>query len=78
MPKIILHMVNDDPIAGDIEDYPSAQDVLITVKNPHRRDGKEIPYLEADVNMMIIPLSRISYIEIINESDDQLISFVRE
>ena len=49
------------------------------VHNPRRRDGKDLNYLEANVNSVIWPLARVSFIEVMPGSEDEkIVSFVRE
>jgi len=79
MPTVVLHMLNEDPVQGDVDELPSKSDTLIYVNNPRRRDGKDLPYLDASVNSVIWPLSRVSFIEIIPGSEEEkIVSFVRE
>ncbi len=79
MPSVLIHIMNEDPILGEIEQLPSPTDMSLLVKNPRRRDGKDLPYLMASVTQVIWPVSRISFIEIIpGEGEDQIIGFVRE
>jgi hypothetical protein len=79
MQQVILHMLNEDPVVGDIDDLPQKSDTIIIVNNPHRRDGKDLSYLEANVSKVIWPLARVSFIEIIPGSEDEkIVSFVRE
>lgn len=79
MPVVILHMLNEDPVLGDVEELPQRNDTIIYVNNPRRRDGKDIPYLEPNVNTVIWPMARISFIEIIpGVEDEKIVSFVRE
>ncbi len=79
MQTIILHILNEDPVLGEIDDLPSPSDQIITVKNPRRRDGKDISYLDTNVMTVIWPISRISFIEIMSSGDEEeIISFVRE
>ena len=79
MPLVVLHMLNEDPVMGDLDELPQKNDTLIYLNNPRRRDGKDLPYLEASVNSVIWPTSRISFIEIIpGFEDEKIVSFVRE
>lgn len=39
---ILLHIAGEELIAGEVEELPKPEDTVITVINPHRRDGKEI------------------------------------
>ncbi len=79
MITVILHLANEDPVLGDIDDFPGSADTIITIKNPRRRDGKDVHYLEADVTTVIWPINRISFIEIMpSGEEEEIIGFVRE
>jgi hypothetical protein len=79
MPAIVLHLLNEDPVLGEVDELPQKADSLIYVRNPRRRDGKDIPYLEASVTTVAWPIIRISFIEVLPGSEEeQIISFVRE
>ena len=79
MPSVILHISNEDPVLGDLDDLPSPSDQMVIVKNPRRRDGKDIPYLDGNVMTVIWPVSRINFIEVLPSEDEEgIITFVRE
>jgi len=79
MPTVLIHISNEDPIQGEVDNLPGTADQSILVKNPRRRDGKDLHYLQASVTSVIWPMSRIAFIEIIPGNDEeQIISFVRE
>jgi hypothetical protein len=79
MPTVYLHMVGEDPIVGEVDDLPKNIDTIMPLKNPRRRDGKDIPYLEQNVTQVYIPVHRITLMEVLPGADeDQIISFVRE
>jgi hypothetical protein len=42
MPLALVHVKNEDPIVAELDEVPSATDTLIILKNPRRRDGKDI------------------------------------
>jgi hypothetical protein len=78
MASIIAHLLNDDPIMGEVENLPKPTDFTITIRNPSKKDGKDLPYLEHNVNTIIIPVFRISFIEVLESREEEIISFVRE
>lgn len=79
MLTVLVHITNEDPILGEVENLPSSTDQIIKVKNPRRRDGKDLHYLQANVTEVIWPIIRITFIEIIPaDQEDQIIGFVRE
>jgi len=76
---LLLHIPNEEPIAGEVDELPGPQDTLIIVKNPRRRDGKDIHYLEPEVTSIILPVSRITVVEIMPGAEEEdIIGFVRD
>lgn len=79
MPSIIVHFLNEDPIVGEVDDLPNPTDTLLALKNPRKKDGKDVPYLEPNVTIVVWPIGRISFIEVMTTgSDEEIITFVRE
>jgi hypothetical protein len=79
MPTVLVHINNEDPVLAEMDALPSLTDTMIVVKNPRRRDGKDLHYLEVNVSTVYWPISRINFIEVIPTADEeQFISFVRE
>jgi len=76
---VVLHLPNEDPICGELDQLPAAGDTVITVHNPRRRDGKDVPYLAGDVITVIWPINQISFIEVMpGEGEERIIGFVRD
>lgn len=76
---VLVHVSNEDPVVGEMEELPAPTDLSIAVNNPRLRDGKDLPYLEGNVVTVIWPMHRINFIEVIPSADEeQLIGFVRE
>jgi hypothetical protein len=76
---VIIHITNDDPICGEVEQLPSASDTVVMVNNTRRRDGKDVHYLSNDVVTVIWPISQIAFIEVMpSEGEERIIGFVRE
>ena len=76
---VLVHVSNEDPVVGEVEEMPSPADNSITVNNPRRRDGKDLPYLEGNVVTVVWPMHRINFIEIMPTAEEErLIGFVRE
>ena len=77
--EIILHVFNQDPIIGEIEELPQPDDQLIKVVNPRYRDGRDLHYLDHGVTTVLWPVSQLTFIEIMpSEDEEQIIGFVRE
>ncbi|MFN2297684.1 MAG: hypothetical protein ACK2UB_02465 [Anaerolineales bacterium] len=77
--SVLVHLQNEDAVMGEVEELPAANANFITVSNPRRRDGKDLPYLQSNVNTVIWTISRVSFIEVIpGEAEEKLVTFVRE
>jgi len=79
MRTIIVHIANEDPIVCEVENLPSPADQAITIMNPRRRDGLDLHYLDEGVMSMILPWTRINFIQILPSAEtEDIIGFVRE
>ncbi|MEK6587519.1 MAG: hypothetical protein AABY97_01595 [Chloroflexota bacterium] len=80
MPTVVLvHLTNEDPVLGEIDELPAATDTSVKVNNPRRRDGKDLPYLDGNVVTVLWPMHRVNFIEILpTAEEEELIGFVRE
>lgn len=77
--NLILHLTGEEPVVGEAEDIPTSTDISVRIINPRRIDGKELHYLSENVSIVIYPMTRINFIEILPSRDDEeLIGFVRE
>lgn len=76
---VILHLMNAEPVMGEIEELPSPTDQIVLVNNPRMMDGKDVHYLATNVTSVIWPISRLTFIELMpSEEEDRIIGFVRE
>ena len=76
---VLLHIANEEPVLGEIEQLPNVTDTLIVVQGPRMRDGKDLRYLAANVTQVIWPLSRIGFIEVMpSDEEEKVVGFVRE
>jgi hypothetical protein len=79
MPTLLVHILNDDPVLGEVDVLPTPGDTLILLKNPRRRDGKDLHYLDANVTSVYWPISRLVFIEVMpTGEEEEIIGFVRE
>lgn len=79
MITVILHINNEDPVVGEIDELPESTAQLIAIQNPRRRDGKDVHYLDEDVNTVVFPFHRVNFIQIMPSAGvEEIIGFVRE
>ncbi|MFL7894446.1 MAG: hypothetical protein ACK2UM_06800 [Anaerolineales bacterium] len=77
---VILHILNSEPILGEIDELPAPTDNVVTVHNPRHIDGKDLNFIQEQVVSVIWPIEKINFIEIMPGEDDEedIIGFVRE
>ena len=74
MKTLVLHMINEDPVVGEVTEIPVKTDTLIFLKNPRRRDGKRLHYLEENAEVVAWPVARLSFFEILRgEVDEEML-----
>jgi hypothetical protein len=77
--SVLVHLTGEDPVLGELEELPKPTDNTVTINNPRRRDGKDLPYLDGNVVTVVWPLHRVNFIEILpTAEEEELIGFVRE
>lgn len=76
---VLVHIQNEDPVVGEMDELPAVTDVSIRLMNPRLRDGKDLHYLQSSVVTVIWPLHRINFIEVLpSEQEERIVGFVRE
>lgn len=77
--SVIVHIANEEPALGEIEELPKNTDNILVVHNPRKMDGRDLPYLADEVTTMVLPWHRIIFLEIMPSDDaDEIIGFVRD
>jgi hypothetical protein len=77
--SVLVHLTNEDAVMGEMEELPASTANFITVANPRRRDGKDLPYLQGNVTTVMWATHRVSFIEVVpGEAEEKLVTFVRE
>jgi len=76
--QAIVHILNAEPILGELDDLPSTNDTLVKINNPRQRDGKDLHFIEMEVTTVYWPVERINFIEILPTEEEEVIGFVRE
>jgi hypothetical protein len=71
MHSILVHMANEEPVLAEVEELPSPTDQVVYCINPRKRDGKELHYVLAEVQTIIVPWHRINFIEIMPSGDEE-------
>ncbi len=79
MPTVMIHILNEDAIMAEIDQLPATNDTMIFIKNPRRRDGKDIMFIDSAVITVIYPLHRINFIEVVpTGEEEEIIGHFRE
>ena len=79
MQSIVVHIANEESISCEVDELPNPTHQMVRVFNPRRRDGLDLHYVLEDVTSLIIPLHRITFIQIMpSAATEDIIGFVRE
>lgn len=56
---------------AEMEELPSPQDQVVFLMNPRRRDGKELHYVLSEVQTIILPWHRVTFIEVMPTGQEE-------
>jgi hypothetical protein len=76
---VMIHVLNEDAVVGEVEKLPELADQVIIVSNVRRRDGRDVSYVLPETNTVVYPWSRVHCVEILpSEEEEEVVSFIRE
>lgn len=77
---VIVHFANEEPFLAELDQLPGEYSTNVTFANPRKRDGKPLNYLASGVTAMVVPWSRISFLEVVTTQEErrELVEFFRE
>jgi len=75
---LIIHLTDQDPVVGEVEELPDTSARYILISNPRMMDGKDLHFVAPGIVELIWPLHRINFIEIVPTDEEEIIGFVRE
>lgn len=76
---VMIHVLNEDAVVGEIDHIPESGDQVIIVSNVRRRDGRDVSYVLPETNTVVYPWTRIHCVEILpSEAEEEIVSFIRE
>ncbi len=77
--SVLVHILNEEPIAAELDALPESTDQFVLVRNPRRRDGKDLHFLDEEVSTILLPWHRVNFIQILpSAASEEVIGFVRE
>ena len=75
----IIQLLEEDPIVGEVEGPVDPAAHFVTIYNPRRRDGRTVPFLDGNVETVLIAWHRIIVIQLLPQAEvEKAIGFVRE
>lgn len=76
---ILLHIHNEDPVLGEVDELPSPNDNFVMISNIRKRDGKDVHFVDPSAVSVIFPWHRVGFVEVMpSEEEGEVIGFVRE
>jgi hypothetical protein len=75
----VIHLMDEDPILGELDGMPVPSAQFVTVHHARRRDNRAVPYLEGPNDTVLIAWHRIRAVQVLPQGGtDNVIGFVRE
>jgi hypothetical protein len=79
MYTVLIHVLNEEAVVGEMENMPDPADQVLIVKNVRYRDGRNVSYVLPETDTVIYPWQRIHCLEVMpSEEEEEIITFVRE
>lgn len=77
---VLIHILNEEAVVGEVDKLPEPVDQVLIVKNPRYRDGREVSYILPETTAVIYPWTRIHCVEVMpgEEEVERIVTFVRE
>lgn len=76
---VMIHVLNEDAVVGEVDELPKPEDQVIIVSNVRRRDGRDVSYVLPETNTVVYPWARVHCVEILpSEAEEEIVSFIRE
>lgn len=69
MITLLVHIANAEPVKLDVEEMPKLNDIVIIGSNPRDRKDKEVIWIDEGVTTIILPWSRINYIQVLPDKE---------
>lgn len=68
---LLLHVAGEDPVVVETERMVEPTDTCIIAMHPRRKDNKELHYVMPDVTMIVYPMWRINFIEVLPSGEEE-------
>ena len=76
---VLIHILNEEPVVGEIERLPEPTDQVLIVSNLRLRDDRDVSYLLPETNTVVYPWTHIHCVEILpSEEEEKIVGFIRE
>jgi len=65
--RVVVHLVGEDAFVGEVDELPDPRHTFVFLRNPRKRDGKELTYITDGATAFLFPWHRISFLEMMDE-----------
>jgi hypothetical protein len=71
MITVLVHIANAESVKLDMDEAPTITDTAVMGKNPRERNDKEVTWIEEGVTTLLIPMWRVTLIEILPREEEE-------
>ena len=70
-----LYLENEEPFTGELDSLPAANATYVLVRNPQTREGRPVTWISRGTKSLLVPMSRIVFIEVIRDDSNEGFEF---
>jgi hypothetical protein len=68
---VILHVLNQDAIVGEMEKLPDPKDSFVSISNPRKMDNRPVTFIDKRARVIIFPWNQIFFIEVMESEEEK-------
>ncbi|NWJ48362.1 MAG: hypothetical protein HXX08_21100 [Chloroflexi bacterium] len=71
MAIVILHVLNQDAIVGEMEKLPDPKDSFVSISNPRKMDNRPVTFIDKRARVIMFPWNQIFFIEVMESEEEK-------
>ncbi|MEI7555522.1 hypothetical protein [Candidatus Chlorohelix sp.] len=71
MAIVILHVLNQDAIVGEMDKLPDPKDSFVSISNPRKMDNRPVTFIDKRAKVIMFPWNQIFFIEVMESEEEK-------
>jgi len=68
---VILHVLNQDAIVGEMDKLPDPKDSFVSISNPRKMDNRPVTFIDKRAKVIMFPWNQIFFIEVMESEEEK-------